>query len=137
MRSFFEMGFRHGFHRPSMGFWDVFVPLVSAGLQAGSAAYGSYMNTAIARMQAQTQRDIQARQEASEKARQDAQQKQIEQQEAVTTGGGGAAGASSKIMGVDRDMVIMGGVGLALVVGIIAIVASKSSETPVHTAVVT
>lgn len=132
MRSFFEMGFRRGFHQPVMGQFEIIGPLISAGLQAGAAVYGAHMQETIAKMQAQTQKDIQARQEAAEKLRQEQQQKQIDQQQAVT---GGVAGASSKIMGVDRDVLIMGGVGLALAVGIIAIVASKSSGTPVHTAV--
>jgi hypothetical protein len=131
MRSFFEMGFRRDFQRPMMGQLEFIPTIVGAALQAGAAVYGAHMQVTIARMQKQTQEEIQARQEAAAKAQQQAQQKQIEQQQAT----GSAGGAAPKIMGVDRDVVIIGGVGLALVVGVIAIVVSKSSGTPVQTAV--
>lgn len=133
MRSFFEMGFNGRWKRPVLGQLDFLPTIISAGLQAGASVYGAHMQQTIAQMQKKTQEDIANKQAAASQAEAKAQQQQTQQQAQQQQI---QAATAPKILGVDRDVAIMGGVGLALVVGIIAIVASgKSSTSSVQTAV--
>lgn len=113
--------------------------LISAGLQAGSTIYSSHMQQTIAKMQKRTAEEIQRKQEAAAAA-EEAKAKAA----ADAAAGAGATGASgapgtpgtagaggSTILGIDQSVFIAGGVGLALMLGVVAIVASKSSGTPV------
>lgn len=124
MKTIFAMGFQ----RSALGQFDWIPGIISAGLQAGATVYGAHMQESIAKMQKKTQDDIAQKQAAADKAQQQAQQQQVIQQQA-------SAAAAPKIMGVDQGTFIIGGVALALAVGVIAIVSSKSSSTPVQTAV--
>lgn len=123
MRSLFEMGFHDRWQRPVLGQLDWIPTLISAGLQAGATVYGAHMQQTIAKMQKRTQEQIAQKQQAAEQ-QQAQQQQQIQQQQVQQQL---QEAAAPKIMGVDRDTFIIGGVGLAVVVGIVAIVASKSS----------
>lgn len=106
--------------------------LISAGLQAGSTIYSSHMQQTIAKMQKRTAEEIQRKQEAAAAA-EEAKAKAAEDAAAGATGDSGAPGtpgapgATSKILGIDQSVFIAGGVGLALMLGVVAIVASKSS----------
>lgn len=117
--------------RKLLGQLDWIPTLISAGLQAGSAAYGAHMQTTIAKMQIRTQKEIQERQEAQAAAA----AKAAADAAAGVTGAPGAvgpAGAPSKILGIDSGVFIAGGVGLALMMGVVAVVVSKSSSKPVE-----
>lgn len=117
----------------TLGQIDAIATLISAGIQAGAATYSTYMQQSIAKMQAKTQKEIQEKQAAAAQAQADAEKKAVEQQiQAQSTGGG-----AQKILGIDRDIFIVGGVGLGLVLGVVAIVVSKKSSTPAKEAVVT
>ena len=124
MKTIFSMGFQ----RPMLGQFDWIPAIVSAGLQAGATVYGAQMQQNIAKMQKRTQEDIANKQAAAQQAQAQAQQQQIIQQQQ-------ADALAPKIMGIDQGTFIIGGVALALAVGVIAIVSSKSSSTPVQTAV--
>lgn len=130
MRSLFEMGFNDRWKRPVLGQLDFIPTLISAGLQAGATVYGAHMQQTIAKMQKQTQEDIANRQaaaaQAQQQTQQQAQQQAVQQQQIQ-------AATAPKILGVDQSTFIIGGVGLAIVVGVIAIFASKSSSVPVST----
>ena len=121
MRTIFAMGFQ----RSALGQFDWIPGIISAGLQAGGAVYGAHMQETIAKMQKKTQEDIANKQAAAEQT----QQQQVVQQ---TQAAAAAAAAAPKILGIDQGTFIIGGVGLALAVGVIAIVASKSSSVPVQ-----
>lgn len=120
--------------RPHLGQLDWIPTLISAGLQAGSAAYGAHMQTTIARMQIRTQKEIQEKQDAAAAA---AAKAAADAAAGVTGAPGspgalGPAGAPSKILGIDSGVFIAGGVGLALMMGIVAVIVSKSSSKPVE-----
>ncbi len=111
----------------TLGQLDWLPTVISAGLQAGAAGYGAYMQQSIAKMQARTQKEIQEKQAAAAKAQADAEQKAAQQQVQAQQAAAGAPGAST-ILGIDRDIFIIGGVGIAVMLGIVAVVASKSSR---------
>jgi len=125
MRSFFEMGFNDRWKRPVLGQFDILGPIISAGLQAGATVYGAHMQQTIASMQKKTQEDIANKQAQAAQAQQQAQQQQAQQQVQQQAQ---QQAAAPKIMGIDQSTFIIGGVALALVVGVIAIVASRPSR---------
>lgn len=109
---------------------DLIPTLISAGLQAGASIYSSHMQQTIARMQKRTAEEIQRRQDARAAAEAKAAADAAAGAAGVTGAPGtpGAPGATSKILGIDQGVFIAGGVGLALMLGVVAIVASKSSS---------
>lgn len=125
MKSLFEMGFRNGFNRPMLGQLEALATIASGLFQAGAAAYGAHMQQSIAKMQQKFEKEKLAREEAAA-AKQTEELKKAEQE--IVQEQAKAAVTSPKILGVDRDVVVIGGVGLALLVGIIAIVASTSGK---------
>jgi hypothetical protein len=125
MRSLFEMGFNDRWKRPVMGQFEIIGPIISAGLQAGAAVYGAHMQESIAKMQKRTQEDIANKQAQADQA---AQQQQVQQQQIQRQIQAQQEAAAPKIMGIDQSTFIIGGVALALAVGVIAIVASKPSS---------
>lgn len=118
-------------HSRRLGQLDWIPTLISAGLQAGSAAYGAHMQETIAKMQIKTQKEIQAKQDAQAAAAAKAAADQAAGAAGApgSPGAVGTAGAPSKILGIDSGVFIAGGVGLALMLGVVAVVASKSSST--------
>lgn len=114
-----------------------FIPtLISAGLQAGSAIYGAHMQQTIAKMQVRTQNEIQAKQDAAAaaaaKAAADAAANPASP--AAQAAAQAAAASNPTILGINQGVFIAGGVGLALMLGVVAVVASKSSSQPVAAA---
>ncbi len=116
----------------TLGQIDTLATIISAGLQAGAAGYGAYTQQQIAKMQAKTQKEIQAKQQAAADAQAAAQQAATQQP--LTQAQQAAAGTPSTILGIDRDIFIVGGVGLGLMLGVVAIVVSKSSSKKVEAA---
>lgn len=118
-----------------LGQLDWIPTLISAGLQAGSAAYGAHMQETIAKMQVRTQKEIQAKQDAqaaaAAKAAADAAANP-----ASPAAQAAAAAANPTILGINQGVFIAGGVGLALMLGVVAVVASRSSskQEPVRNA---
>jgi hypothetical protein len=136
MRSLFQVGFeKRRFEHAALGQLDWLAPLISAGIQAGASVYGSHMQKLIAEQQKRTAEQLQAKQEAQAKAQADAQAKLQAQQQAAGAAGAtgaagpvGTAGAAPTIFGIDRNLVIIGGVGMAVVFGIVAIMLSKKKS---------
>lgn len=114
----------------TLGQIDTLATIISAGLQAGAATYGAYMQQSIAKMQARTQKEIQERQQAAADAQAKAQQTTAEQQAKTQQI---QAAAAPTILGIDRDIFIVGGVAVGLMMGVVAIVVSKSSSKKAET----
>jgi hypothetical protein len=112
-----------------LGQLDFLPTIISAGIQAGGQIYGAHMQETIAKMQKRTQEEILARQEQDAAAAAAAAQKSQATQLQITQAQA-AANPTPKILGIDQSVVVLGGVGLALVLGVVAIVAAKSSGQP-------
>jgi Flp pilus assembly protein TadB len=113
----------------SLGQLEWLPTVISAGLQAGAAGYGAYMQQSIAKLNVRTQKEIQEKQAAAAQAAADAQakaaQQQVQQQQIQAATGAGT------ILGIDRDIFIVGGVGVAVMLGVVAFVASRKSRVSV------
>lgn len=114
-----------------LGQLDFIPTLISAGLQAGSAIYGAHMQQTIARMQVRTQQEIQAKQDAAAAAAAKAAADAAANPTSPAAQAAAAA-ANPTILGINQSVFIAGGVGVALMLGVVAVVASKSSSQPVQ-----
>ena len=117
------------FSRKVLGQLDWLPSLVSAGLQAGATTYGAYMQQSIAKMQANTQKDIAAKQAQAAQAAAAQQAKAETQATQVQASQAAQAAAAPKILGIDQGTFIVAGIGVALVFGVVAIAVSKKSST--------
>ncbi len=119
MRSIFSMGFRAEPWRPTLGQAGV-VGIISAAITAGAAAYGAYQQREIAEEMKEAAEAKAAADRAkaeAEKAKAEAEAKKAAQaiQEAQQPA------ADGKILGIPKEYVIYGGIGLGLV-GIVGLV---------------
>jgi len=109
-----------------MGCLDVIVGVLPSLITAGAAVYGQ---TAQLRLQKKIRSEEQQRQAteaakeaAQETAAKEEQQKQVQVQQAA------AAAAGPQVLGMPRDIAIIGGVGLFLVLGAVVIVVATSGR---------
>jgi len=130
MRSLYEMGFKDP-KSIRLGQLDFLPSLISASMQAGAAVYGAHMNQTIAEMQKKTQEDIANKQAAEAQAQSQAQQQAATAAATQQAAAPAAPPPSGKILGMDKNTVIIAGVGLALAAGIVAVVMT-STENPLQ-----
>lgn len=128
MRSIFALGFEGGPWSPatppvrrSLGQWGA---IISAAIQAGAAAYGAYQQREIA----EEMKEAAEAKAAAERAAAEAERKRAEEEAkkaaaaAAAAAGTPAPGApSDTVLGLPRDVVVYGGLGLG-VLGIAGLV---------------
>jgi hypothetical protein len=122
MRSVFEIGFRNNFR---MGQLDIVVAAIPALISGGVSVWGGLQQEKIAKMQKKAA-EVQSAQQAAQQAAQDKAQAAQAQSPAAAPAAAGAAGG-----GISSTALIVGGVGLAAVLGaVVVMVASKGGAAP-------
>lgn len=130
MRSLFEVGFHNNFQRPSMGCIESIITAALPALITGGAAVWSQREQL--KLQKKIRREEEAR-AAAEEAKAAAEEKAIQEEaaKAVQEERAAAAAAGPQILGVPRDIAIIGGVGLIVVLGaVVVLVASSGGAAP-------
>ena len=123
MRSVFEIGFHNNFHGPALGQWDIVAAALPSLIQGGVAVWGGLEQQKIAKIQKKAA-EVQAQQQQQQQAAQEAKAKT---QAGQPPGRPGAAGG----LGIPSDVLVVGGVGLALVLGaVVVIVATRGGAAP-------
>lgn len=113
------MGFRNDFHGPQLGQLDWIGPAVSALTQGAVAGWQIYSGIEAQEAAERARKSAEAARAKAEEELKKQQEEQKKAQEAQVEQA--AAEKEEKILGLPRDAVILGGLGIVTVIGLIAI----------------